>query len=93
MKKYSDGIKDYIRKMSDEDLRYLQFRLGHRIGGDLAEAIDFLQKNHEVDRLFASASSAFELFDLVDGIDYLLQQEARKRSSYESKEKEKKVTV
>lgn len=86
--KFTDVVKEYSRKLSDADLRYLLQRFHQRIGADVAEAIEFLQKNSDLDHWLSLAKSANDFFDMIDTIDHLLQTESRKRFNvYDSKEK------
>lgn len=91
MKKQSDFIKDYVRRLNDDDLRFLAFRLCQRLGGDIGEAIEYLQKNQDIDRYFAAANSADAFFDLLDNLDNQLQIETKKRFTVH--ESPKKQTV
>ena len=72
-------VRDYARKLSDEDLKIIQIKLTQRIAGDVAEALDVIQKNVEIDRWLATAKDAFELFDMVDMIEQYIDQEAKRR--------------
>lgn len=85
--KFSDTLKDYVKRLSDDDLHFLNVRLSNRLGGDVGEAVEFLQKNSEIDRWLALSNNATEFFDMVDLVDQQLQYEAQKRFVYEPKEK------
>jgi hypothetical protein len=85
-------IREYAKKLSDDELRYLNIRLTQRIGGDIAEAVECIQSNQEMDRWLSGASSASDFFDMVDQVDGYIQQEVKRRFfSYEQKEKAAKV--
>jgi len=79
MKKNTDNLKEYLKKLNDDDLKYLGARLSQRLGGDMAEAVDLMQKNQEVDHWLRSAGDSDEFFDMMDLVDDLVQQETRKR--------------
>ena len=84
--KFSDTIKEYARKINDEDLRFLNMRLSQRVGADVSEAIELLQHNAEVDQWLCLSKSANELYDIIDTIDIILQGESKRRFAlYESK--------
>ena len=87
--KFSDVVKEYGRKLSDADLRYLSQRFQQRIGPDMCEVVEFLQKNGDLDHWLSLAKSANDFFDLIDMVDQLLQNESRKRFNnvYDPKEK------
>lgn len=79
--KFSDTIKEYVRKLADDDIRLLHMRLSQRLGSDLAEAIEFMQKNPEVDYWLSASKNADDLYDMVDAIDHLVQNETKRRFS------------
>jgi hypothetical protein len=86
--KFTEVVKEYGRKLSDADLRYLLQRFHQRIGEDVAEAVEFLQKSSDIDSWLSTAKSANDFFDMTDTIDNILQGESRKRfNSYDSKDK------
>lgn len=86
--KFSDTVKEYVRKVSDDDLRFLHMRLTQRIGGDVAEAIEFLQRYQELDHWLCLAKTANDFFDMVDVLDAGMQSEMKRRFSlHEAKEK------
>ena len=87
MKKYTDVLREYAKRLNDEDLKFLNMRLTHRLGGDVGEAIEFMQRNQEVDRWLSTAGNATDFFDMLDQIDASVQQEVKKRfGGYEQKE-------
>jgi len=85
MKKYVDMVKDYIKKLTDDDIDYIRDRLLRRIGSDVAEVVEMLQGNPEMDWWLTQAETADDFFDMVDQVDSLVQQEAKKRFSNEQK--------
>jgi predicted CopG family antitoxin len=88
--KFSDVIKEYARKLSDDDLRFINMRLSQRVGADVAEAIELLQHNAEVDHWLGLSKSANELYDMIDTIDVTLQGESKRRFAlHESKKRDR----
>jgi len=85
--RFSDIVKEYVKRLSDDDLQFLNIRLSNRLGGDVGEAVELLQKNTEVDKWLASSNNAMEFFDMLDLVEQHLQHENQKRYSYEPKEK------
>lgn len=83
--KYNDVVKEYVRRLGDEDLRFLSLRLGQRLGGDVGEVLEILQRSADVDRWLSTAPSANDFFDMVDLMDSQVQGEVRKRLSHEKK--------
>lgn len=81
MKKSNDFLKEYVKLLNDEDLKFLHVRLTYQVGGDLGEVVEFIQKNKEVDRWMASASTSNEIYDMLEQLSYFVNQESKKRSS------------
>ena len=89
-KRMKNVLKEYVKKLSDDGLKFINLRLSQRVGGDVAEAVEFLQQHPEMDRWLASAGSASDFFDMVDLVDATVQQEVRRRSTHEQKEQKGK---
>jgi hypothetical protein len=87
MKKYNDILREYSKRLNEDELKYISIRLARRLGGDLGEAVELIQKHSEVDRWLSSANSAGDFFDMIDQVDVYVQQEIKKRLSYEQKGK------
>lgn len=78
--KTEHNIKESVRKFSDEDVKFLYPRLTQRVGGDLSEALLFIQDRHpEVNKVIMQAGSANAVYDTVDLIDKYIQHEYSKR--------------
>lgn len=90
MKKFNDVLREYVRRLNDEDLKYIGMRLGNRLGGDMGEAIEVIQRHSEVDRWLSTANSADDFFTMIDQVDNYVQLEVKKRfGGHEQKEKAK----
>ena len=72
MKNIDTMLKEYVRRLNDDDLRYLFSRYSQLLCGDRADAINFLSQAKDVDRWLSSASSSFELFNMVDELGELV---------------------
>lgn len=79
MKKIDTVVKEYVNKLSFDNLKYLVERFSNRIGPDLSECIDFISKNSEVDKLLSSAKSGPELWAVVDLVASYVEREFSKR--------------
>ncbi len=66
MKKSESFLKEYVFKLSDDNLKYLHNLLAQRLSGDLAEAVDFLSGNNDIDRWLALAKNSTEFYDDLD---------------------------
>lgn len=80
MKKTETIVKDYIVKLSFDDLKFLSVRFDERIGSDLSEATEFLSRSLEIDRWLQTARSATEFYDMLDEIQYHVDNEISKRA-------------
>lgn len=79
MKKPDAFVKDYLSRLPDDGLKFLSSRLGQRLQGDLAEAIDYLSRAPEMDRWLSSAKGAPEFYDMLDTVARLLDREYNRR--------------
>jgi hypothetical protein len=79
IKKIDSAIKEYVCKLPFDSLKYLFDRFDERIGPDLSEAIDFVSKNPEVDRLLASAKNGDEFWATVDMVSGFVEKEFHRR--------------
>jgi hypothetical protein len=86
MKKKDSILREYVRSLTEEDIKFLCSRLSHtygRRGGDVAQAVEFIQQAPDMDRLFASARDANHLYDLVDEVQDYAEREIKRRVAAE----------
>lgn len=79
MKKPEVYLKEYCARLSDDNLKKLYACLNQRMSDDLAEALTFLGTVREMDKWFASADSASELYDMLDEMAEYVYKEHKKR--------------
>lgn len=72
-------VAECVRQISDDDIRWLGLRLTEKLGGDLAEAVDFLSKSDKLDAYLKSATNSNELFEAIDRIKDIVVGECKKR--------------
>lgn len=72
-------LKEYVGKLSDEDLSFLYSRFTQRLSGDLPDALEIVSKTPEVDRWLASAASSEEFYVLVDQLTEYIEKEKKRR--------------
>lgn len=87
--KAENFLKEYVRRLSDEDLRNLSNRFVQNLCGDKAEISEILSKNSEVDKWLRSASGSSEFFDMLDEVEKLVLVEDKHRSEQAEKKEEK----
>jgi hypothetical protein len=79
-------IKEYVRNISDDDLRYIGTRISERLGGDLGDAINVMGRNRNMDEILRSARGAVELYEICDFIEDLMWSEAESRRMLRNEE-------
>lgn len=62
-------VKEYVHRLSDDDLRFIVQKLSTRLGGDKGDAAAVFQKDREIDRWLSSAISGQDWFDMVNRIE------------------------
>lgn len=80
MKKIDSAIKEYVSKLPFDSLKYLYDRFDERIGPDLAEAIEFVSKNPDVDKLLTAAKNGDEFWNAVDLVSSFVEKEFQRRT-------------
>jgi hypothetical protein len=79
MKKPENMVREYVRRLSDEDLKFINGRLNQRLSNDLSEVLNYLSRANEMDRWLASAKGASELYDMVDMVHSFVEKEGGRR--------------
>jgi uncharacterized protein YqgV (UPF0045/DUF77 family) len=73
-------VKECVKKVSDEDLKYLSSRLSQRLGGDLGEAMSLIQERYpELNKLLTNTPNCDDLYNTIDIIDQQIQEVANKK--------------
>jgi hypothetical protein len=80
MKKVDVILKDYVSKLTIENLKFLYIRLNERIGPDLSEAVEFLSMSGEMDKWMMTAEGHDEFFDMTDLVQEYVERELKKRA-------------
>lgn len=79
MKKPEVIVREYVSKLSDDNLSFLETRLTERYGGDVSEALELIGRSSELDKWLSTAKSGHEFFDMIDSITDCIDKEAKKR--------------
>ena len=80
MKKNSNTIlREYVSRLSNDDLRNLSQKLSQKLCGDYADVAQTLQRDKEVDYLLRTATSASDWFLMVDQITEVVAKEKKQR--------------
>lgn len=78
MKKYESLLKEYARKLSDDDLGWLYIRFKQNLCGDRADIANFLSRDNSIDR-WLTVASPDEWFDRVEQIGEAVKAEKNRR--------------
>lgn len=79
MKKAEVLVKEYVGRLTDENVFFLHSRITQRYANDLSEALEFVSKANDVDKWLCSASSAHEFYSMLDKLEEQLEKEVAKR--------------
>lgn len=85
-----DAVKEYVKRISDEDLAFLSIRFRQKLYGDRAAVLKKLSEDSRIDQWLSSSTAAEELFDMVDFIGEQINQEYSRRVDEDSEKKYKK---
>lgn len=72
-------IKEYVRRLSEDEINFLNPRFNQLLFGDRADIVDLLSKDKHIDKLLASASDATQWFDLLEAIGNAVKKEYEHR--------------
>jgi len=76
----SDSVlREYVCKLSDEDLDYVAGRLGQKLFGDVADALTFCSQCPEVDRVLKDQSSSEDFYNTLDTLEFIVDKEVSRR--------------
>lgn len=81
MKKPENMVREYVRRLTNEDLKFLNGRLKQRLSTDLTEVLEQLSRAGEIDRWLSAANGADELYEMIDVIHSYLEKESTRRYS------------
>ena len=72
-------VKEYVKRISDDDLSFLGIRFKQNLIGDKVEIALKLAEDEEIDRWLASSASSDEWFEMVDAIGECVKSEYNRR--------------
>ncbi len=73
MKKAEILVKEYVSKLTDDQVLFLHLRLTQRYADDMSEALNLVSKNIEMDKWLCSATSSTEFFQMLDKLEQQLE--------------------
>jgi|688.fasta_scaffold168091_4 hypothetical protein len=85
VKKDGSVVKEYVQKISNEDLTFILERLDQPLLGDRADVSLVFQKDEDLDKWLSKTKSADEWFDKLDIIQEAAIMEMSRRQGVKSK--------
>lgn len=82
MKKIDTILRQYVGKLSVDNLQWLSTRLNQRLGSDLAEALESMAHFADLDKWFVTAKSSQELYDMIDYAQSFIEDELKSKMDY-----------
>jgi len=83
----SEVLKEYFKKLTDEQLNFLRVRFRQRLCGDLSDIAVELAKDPDVDAWLKESTSADEWFQMVDRLGVCVDREVNRRGQDEATRK------
>lgn len=74
-------LKEYCRRLSEDDFHFLHQRATQKLFGDTADVLNFLSKTKELDKWLSSASSCNELYEMLDLFGSIIEKEESSRQT------------
>jgi predicted transcriptional regulator len=72
-------LKEYVKKLSVEDLNFLIVRLTQRLASDMSEAAELMQRDKDLDRWLCLSSNSQEWYDKIDKLQEFIKLELDRR--------------
>ena len=72
-------VKEYVKRISDDELAFLGIRFKQSLCGDKSEIALKLAEDEEVDKWLSSSTSSVEWFEMVDAIGECVKSEYNRR--------------
>lgn len=72
-------LKEYVKKLSVDDLNFLIARLSQRLAGDISEAAEFMQKDKDLDKWLCLSTNSQEWYDKIDKLQEFIKLEIDRR--------------
>jgi hypothetical protein len=84
-------VKEYVKRISDEDLSFLGVRFKQNLCGDGVEIANKLAEDFEIDDWLSTSCSGEEWFEMIDLIaDYVKSEYSRRVDDGDSKRRKRK---
>lgn len=61
-----DVVREFVKKLNEDDLKFLHTRLTQNFKNDLVDVFEFLGENEEIDNWLKSVSSSHSFHDMLD---------------------------
>lgn len=74
-------VKEYLNKLSDDDIMFMIQRIEQPCCGELASISSMFEKDYEIDKWLCQSKSAQDWFDRIDLIVNMASVELNKRQN------------
>jgi hypothetical protein len=81
---YELVLKNYVENLNDDELKFLHQRFEQNFSGDLAEALETIQENEELNTWLSSAKNHDEFNCFLDILFGFLDNQVKLRQSQQS---------
>lgn len=82
-------VKEYVKRISDDDLAYLGIRFKQSLCGDTGAIAQKLSEDEEIDRWLSASTSADEWFEMLDVIGEQIKIEYNRRIDEEEQQEKR----
>ena len=81
----NSGIKEFAKRIPNEDLQFLVMKLARNWQGDRIEVVEYFFRDRDIERWMQQSSSAMDWYDMSDYIIEHVMKEHNRRSEVEVK--------
>ena len=82
----SDVLREYVKKLTNEQLEFLRIRFRQRLCGDMSDIAVELAKDPDVDAWLQESANADEWFNMMDKVGGFIDKESDRRGQEERRE-------
>ena len=72
-------LKEYVTRISDDDLKFLNSRISQKLSGDVPEALNLMAQSPDIDKLMRDQPNGEALYETLDALQQFLERESLRR--------------
>ncbi len=77
--KSENSLREFARRLSEEDLKFLFIRFNQMLGGDRGDIVEFLSRFNDIDKWLRTSVGADELFEMLGQVGDSVKSEYTRR--------------